>query len=57
MGPFQLTIFDVSGRVVKKMGLATGRSTFDITLIARGVYYFSVVDSGEVVQYGRILVL
>ena len=57
MGPFQLSIFDVSGRVVKKMALATGRSTFDITLTSRGVYYFTVVDSGEVVQYGRILVL
>jgi len=57
VGPFQLAIFDVSGRVVKKMPLSSGRSTFDITLTSRGVYYFSVVDSGEVIQYGRILVL
>ncbi len=57
VGPFQLSIFDVSGRVAKKISLSTGRSTFDLRLNSRGVYYFSIVDAGEVVQYGRILVM
>jgi hypothetical protein len=57
IGPFQLSIFDVSGRVVKKISLSTGRSTFEVRLNSRGVYYFSIVDTGEVVQYGRILVM
>ena len=54
--PYQLRLYDITGRLLDKKDLGLGIVSFDYKLIKTGIYYFTVVTKLKTVQHGKLIV-
>ena len=55
-GPYQLRLYDITGKLLNKKDLTSGAISFEYKLYLRGVYYFTLVTKEKTVQHGKLIV-
>jgi hypothetical protein len=55
--PLQMTVYDLSGKMIDRVVLQAGNINFNYQVNRKGVYYFTIINSGGIVQIGKLIVM
>ena len=53
----QMIVYDVTGKIINTLALSSGNVKFDYEVKSKGVYYYAVRNSSEIIKYGKLIVL
>jgi hypothetical protein len=55
--PLQMTVYDLSGKMIDRMSLQPGNLQFDYQLNRKGVFFFTITNFNGMVRSGKLIVL
>ncbi len=53
----QMTIYDITNKVIEKIPINTGKVKFEYRLKQKGVYFFNISNEEGIIQFGKLLVI
>jgi hypothetical protein len=53
----QMTIYDITNKVIDKIPIKTGKVKFEYRLKQKGVYFFNISNEEGIIQFGKLLVI
>jgi hypothetical protein len=55
--PLQMTVYDLSGKLIDRMDIPPGSIQFDYRMNRKGIYLFRLQGGNKQLQYGKLVVL
>jgi hypothetical protein len=51
----RVVLYDAVGRMVQNRQLATGMNTLDMGDASAGIYFYQIINEGDILQQGKVV--